>query len=582
MSFAHSTSIWAVRIMRRRPGPGVRVARLTDPLALGVHEAADGNQVPPFVPRDRLPELVEALGRGGFVLVSGDAAAGKTRLAYEAMHVALPHHRCVVPDDPEVLPAALDTAPSVLWLDDLERYLDVLTAADVTRANTVVLATMRTRARDRVAHRHDAVGDHVDHEPARAVLAAVTTEIHLDRIWSGPELIAAAHAPDPRIVRATAGRYGIAEQLAARPDIVVGAAVADLRRAGYREPVSLAMLRALSGSDAIGSSLLEPVGADRFVVSGYLPDRDEPVPDAVWAAIAAFGEPAALREVAWQAAFAGNHDFLRAAYDKTLAHKDFTTSAALASMLGAAGFDVADRFTELADLADDAVPPDELADLRLRQVWHTGATVDGRGDPERAAELARTLVRDCTDLFGTTAEPTLRSRITLVRNTGDLPAARALLADATTILGPTHDITLAARFEEAYQARDADGPRVAVRLYYALLGDLDALGAVSPSLYVATQWHLGSALLAAGETESAGDVLEVAVENALLCHGPHHGTTLEIRLSRIAALDAAERHDEALELAERLAADAERMLGPDHPTTSDTRFAVADISARRA
>ncbi|MBB4905667.1 hypothetical protein [Actinophytocola algeriensis] len=59
-------------------------------------------------------------------------------------------------------------------------------------------------------------------------------------------------------------------------------------------------------------------------------------------------------------------------------------------------------------------------------------------------------------------------------------------------------------------------------------------------------------------------------------------TTLEIRLSRIAALDAAQRHDEALDLAEHLAADAEHVLGPDHPTTSDARFAVADIAARRA
>jgi hypothetical protein len=511
MIVAHSTSIWAVRIMRRRHGARATVvSRLDDPLALGLHPAADGPPVPPFVPRDRLPDLLDALDRGGFVLVVGDPLAGKTRLAYEAMRAALPRHRCVVPGDPGSLPEP-PGGPSVLWLDDLGRYLGTLTTADLDRADTVVLATMRTADRDRWRHHHDAVGDHVDRAPGRAVLAAVTEEIHLDRVWSGPELAAAAHAPDARVVRAAAaaGRQGIAEQLATPADPPPGHTIA----------------------------------------------------------------------AAWQAAHAGDHAFLRAALEKHLAHQDYTAAATCASFLGAAGFDVAGTFAEIA-AAD--LPVAERLDLRLRQVWRTGATVDGRGDPERAAELARQLVRDCTELLGPTAPMTLRGRIALVRNTSDLEGARALVADVTTHLGPAHDITLAARFEEACQARDAEGPRVAVRLYYDLLADLDTLGAVSPTLYVDTQWHLGSALLAAGEVESACDVLEVALDNALLCHGQDHGTTVEIRLSHIAALDAARRHDEALDLAERLAADAERVLGPDHPTTSDTRFAVADIAARRA
>jgi hypothetical protein len=136
----------------------------------------------------------------------------------------------VSPDGAHTLRAALTAAkvnrPSVLWLDDLERYLGVggLTLTDLADLNTVVLATMRTRERERLSHRHDATRDQLDRGLARAareLLDAVTTELHLDRMWSGRELAAAAHTSDPRIARAviTADRHGIAEQLAAGPDL---------------------------------------------------------------------------------------------------------------------------------------------------------------------------------------------------------------------------------------------------------------------------------------------------------------------------------------------------------------------------
>jgi hypothetical protein len=86
----------------------------------------------------------------------------------------------------------------VLWLDDLERYLGVggLTWTDLADLNTVVLATMRTQERERLSHRHDATRDQLDRGLARAgreLLDAMTTELHLDRMWSGHELAAAAH-----------------------------------------------------------------------------------------------------------------------------------------------------------------------------------------------------------------------------------------------------------------------------------------------------------------------------------------------------------------------------------------------------
>lgn len=69
-----------------------RVRDLNDPIALGVHAAepvvTDGvtDRVPPFIRRDREADVHAAVASGGFVLIVGESTAGKTRLAYEALH----------------------------------------------------------------------------------------------------------------------------------------------------------------------------------------------------------------------------------------------------------------------------------------------------------------------------------------------------------------------------------------------------------------------------------------------------------------------------------------------------------------
>lgn len=186
---------------------------------------------------------------------------------------------------------------------------------------------------------------------------------------------------------------------------------------------------------------------------------------------------------------------------------------------------------------------------------------------------------------GEPGEEAYEARLQLVRDTPDpeeaLREVRSLRAEVATHLGPDHAIALAARLAEAGLAREVEGPRVAVRLYYELLEQADAIPAVSPVLYLDTQWNLGGTLLDVGETRSAVEVLEVAIENARLFYGRSHGGTFAIRLTHIIALDGDGRSAEALELAEQLAHDTERVLGPDHPTAADARFAVDHLTGSR-
>ena len=267
-----------------------RVDRISDPIRLGVHPAAwlthpDGHadQVPPFVARDRMPDVEAALKAGEFVLVVGDSTAGKSRLAYEAMRTCLPRHFCVRPADTAALAAAIVVAKqkrrSVLWLDDLDEYLgaDGLTRSDLDDLGhrVVVLATLRAHLRDEFSARHDPVRPRNERTAARAgreVLDAVTAEVRLDRSWSPLEVATARESPDPRIAQAVdvADKHGVAETMAAGPALLrdwhdawaatpraIGhphgdargaalvSATVDIRRAGHHRPLELAMLRDL-------------------------------------------------------------------------------------------------------------------------------------------------------------------------------------------------------------------------------------------------------------------------------------------------------------------------------------------------
>ena len=121
----------------RVPAGGIRVSQAR-PRRLGVHAAISvpgvpDEVLPEYVPRDAdageagvRAEVTAAAQRGGFVLLVGGSSAGKSRSAFEAVTALLPDWWLVHPAGPGDVAAlaAAPTARTVVWLDELQRYLD--------------------------------------------------------------------------------------------------------------------------------------------------------------------------------------------------------------------------------------------------------------------------------------------------------------------------------------------------------------------------------------------------------------------------------------------------------------------------
>lgn len=138
-----------------RKGKVLLVQDVTDSALLGVHEAIPlpasstsehglSAELPTYVLRDIDADLRTALEArsktGGFVLLVGPAAAGKTRCAYEAIRAVLPNWRLFMPPDAatltELVTGGADLKHSVVWLNETQNFLTgsaPLTAATVRR-----------------------------------------------------------------------------------------------------------------------------------------------------------------------------------------------------------------------------------------------------------------------------------------------------------------------------------------------------------------------------------------------------------------------------------------------------------------
>ena len=124
-------------VMVAGPAARVRVGE-ADPRRLGVHAAISAPAVPDEIPPEYVPRdadtaqfgvrarVAAAAERGGFVLLVGGSSVGKTRCAAEAVRALLPDWWLVHPAGSAEV-AALAQVPmprTVVWLDELQRYLD--------------------------------------------------------------------------------------------------------------------------------------------------------------------------------------------------------------------------------------------------------------------------------------------------------------------------------------------------------------------------------------------------------------------------------------------------------------------------
>jgi TIR domain len=263
-----------------RPAEAIRVSEAA-PRRLGMHAAISvpgvSDDVPPeYVPRDVdatvsgvRAKVTAAAERGGFVLLVGGSSVGKTRSAVEAVKALLPDWWLVHPAGPADV-ATLAVAPSprtVVWLDELQRYLDgehgltggVVRALLNAPHPAVIIGTLWPDLFTAYATL-PAPGGADPHAREREVLDladVVRISAEFSPAEQGRASAAAARDPRLRVALETAG-YGLTQTLAAAPQLVarwqdaqtaspyawaVLTAALDVTRLGARAPLSDDYLR---------------------------------------------------------------------------------------------------------------------------------------------------------------------------------------------------------------------------------------------------------------------------------------------------------------------------------------------------
>jgi len=264
-----------------------RQVRQWDPRRLGVHAAIrvpgmPDEVLPEYVPRDIdtaehgvQDKVAAAAERGGFVLLVGGSSVGKTRTAVEAVTALLPGWWLVHPAGPAEV-AALAQVPSsrtVVWLDELQRYLDgehgltggVVRALLNAPHPAVIIGTLWPDQYAAYAAL-PAPGGADPHAREREVLDLADV-IRVGSEFSPAEQDRArsAAARDPRLqVALESAGYGLTQTLAAAPQLV--ARWEDARTAS---PYAWAVLTAAMDVARLGARAALSVGLLREAAPGY-------------------------------------------------------------------------------------------------------------------------------------------------------------------------------------------------------------------------------------------------------------------------------------------------------------------------
>lgn len=117
----------------------------------GVHQSLKPSQ---YLRRNAEDQFLAALAESKPVLVIGSSMAGKTRMAAQLVTENFPDKQALIPDAPDGVAKFMNAGgvptEHVVWLDDLERYLQDPTQLkarwiqELQENNNIIVATMRT------------------------------------------------------------------------------------------------------------------------------------------------------------------------------------------------------------------------------------------------------------------------------------------------------------------------------------------------------------------------------------------------------------------------------------------------------
>ncbi len=553
-----------------RPAGAVRVLDAR-PRLLGVHAAIQveekvPGELPVYVPRDIDDGLRTGLAadaqRGCFVLLIGGSSVGKTRTLYEAVLAALPDWWLVHPAGPGEVAAlaAASTPRTVVWLDELQRYLDGergltggVVRALLNASDPVVIIGTIWPDRYATYTTLPTPGGADPHAREREVLdLAAGIQIAPEFSPAEQDRARAAAARDPRLqIALNAAEYGLTQTLAAAPQLVahwegaqtaapygwaVLTAALDAGRLGARAPLSADLLRdaavdyctsrqqaeapsnwfeqalAYATFELHGAAAaLSPAGAGMGRIAGYtIADylvqhasrerRYARVPASTWEALVShIGDPADAARLADSARNRLRYRYAISLYRHAADAGEFRAASRLAMLLvGRGDLDEAEQILRAQADAGDGFAAERLAELLADRGNLDELRARANAGDEGAAERLAMLLVGRGDLDE--AEQILRARA----DAGNEDAAWRL----ARLLTDRGDLDEA---EQILRAGADAGHEGAAELLAELLADRDDLDGLR-ALADAGDGYAAELLAEQGDLDGAEQILRAGAD----------------------------------------------------------------------